>query len=86
MAANDICWINLLLYIANGKKVTEYQTLHNFFMAVRGIIGIGVSAFIISEADKYMINYKYIFYISVLFLIISYVIVKIIFKEKQYSI
>ena len=82
MAANDICWINLLLYIANGKKVTEYQTLHNFFMAVRGIIGIGVSAFIINEADKYLINYKYVFYISVLFLIISYVIVKIIFKDK----
>lgn len=49
---NEICWINLIIYLGGKNKIKEYQGLYGLIMGARGIIGLFVSAFIINHCEK----------------------------------
>lgn len=87
IVTNDIAWINIIIYLGGKEKIKEYQGLYSFFIGIRALIGLFVSTFIIEHCEKLnftmAINYKIAFGISILFSIISAVLMIPVLRMKK---
>ena len=83
MTGNDLAWANILFHVTKGKNATEYQSLHYFFIAVRGAVALGVSTWTIGFAEKIHLDYRWVFGVVILTFLISSVIICLVFQKNR---
>ncbi|MBQ0104559.1 MAG: MFS transporter [Armatimonadetes bacterium] len=85
MAVNDLAWMNLILLISGKEKMTQYQSLHYFFIAIRGIAGMLASTWLIDFAKNIHLDYRWVFSVSGVFFLGALGIVILIFRKNKRS-
>ncbi len=84
---NDICWINLLIYLGGEDRLMEYQAFYAFIGGLRAIIGLLASTYIINTCDKmqfsHTMNLKIAFLVGVGITFVGFLICLGLLKYKK---
>ena len=83
MGLNDLGTMSIYYHISGGEQVREYFALTYFFNAVRGILAACFSAWIIKYAENINADYRWVFAIAILCVLISIAIFVIAFKNEN---
>lgn len=73
--SNDICWINLSIYLGGKDRIKEYNGLYSLILGIRALIGLVAGSFIITQCEKLhfglMNNYRLAFFTGIFLAILS---------------